>query len=194
MTGFDAVILAGGGSRRMGGGDKTTLLVGGVSLLDRALEAACGAGRIVVVGAERPTARSVHWAREDPPGGGPAAALAAGLQHVSAPLVLVLAADLPFVSAAVAQTLLHQAHPRGAVLTDDSGAAQWLLGAWPAAALRSAFSGDQHGRSLRATLAPLDPVFLTAGEGLPAWFDCDEPADVSAAKELIDERAGRLAR
>jgi hypothetical protein len=80
------------------------------------------------------------------------------------------------------------------VLTDDSGAAQWLLGAWPAAVLRGALSGDQHSRSLRAALEPLDPVFLSVGEGLPAWFDCDEPADVTAAKELIHERAGRLAR
>ena len=34
----------------------------------------------VVVADPRPTARPVHWSREDPPGGGPVAALAAGVR------------------------------------------------------------------------------------------------------------------
>lgn len=194
MNAFDAVILAGGSSRRMGGGDKTTLDVGGATLLDRAIEAAAGAGEIVVVGTARPTTRDVRWTREDPVGGGPAAAVAAGLELVFAPRVLVLAADLPFVTAAVSAVLLTRAVPCGAVLVDDAGAPQWLLGAWPTAVLRDALGGDQAGCSLRAALEPLDPVRVTAAEGPPAWFDCDDPTDVLAAKELMDERAGRLAR
>ena len=191
---YDAVVLAGGTSRRMGGGDKTALDVGGLALLDRALGAAADAARIIVVGAPRPTACLVRWTLEDPPGGGPAAALAAGLAEVDAPIVVALAADLPLVTPATIRRLVGAAEPFGAVLVDDAGSPQWLLGAWPADVLRSALSGDQAGRSLRSSLAPLNPAFVTSEDSAPEWFDCDRPVDLDTAKELLDERARRLAR
>jgi molybdopterin-guanine dinucleotide biosynthesis protein A len=186
---YDAVVLAGGASRRMGGPDKTALLVGGIALLDRALSAVGDAGQIVVVGPSRPVAAAVRWAREEPVGAGPAAALAAGLAGLTAPVVVVLAADLPFVTAGVVTRLVDVAGPSGAVIVDDGGAPQWLLGAWPRELLVAAFAGDQVGRSLRGSLAPLGPKLLIADETVPEWFDCDEPADLQAAKELLDGRA-----
>ena len=190
---FDAVVLAGGGSRRMGGEDKTSLLVGGVSLLERALSAVAEAEQIVVVGPSRPVVATVRWAREDPVGGGPAAALAAGLHGLTAPIVVALAADLPFVTAAVVTRLVEAARPSGAVVADAGEAPQWLLGAWPRELLQTALAGDQVGRSLRRSLAPLSARLITADETVPEWFDCDEPADLQAAKELLDGRAGHLA-
>ena len=192
--GYDAVVLAGGTSRRMGGGDKTSLDVGGLALLDRALSALADASRIVVVGTPRPTVRSVRWTLEDPPGGGPAAALAAGLTDVTASIVVALAADLPLITPATIGRIVAAAQPSGAVLVDAGGAPQWLLGAWPIEVLRTALSGDQAGRSLRAALAPLAPACVTSEDGSPEWFDCDRPSDLDTAKELLDERAGRLAR
>jgi molybdopterin-guanine dinucleotide biosynthesis protein A len=177
----------------MGGTDKTSLLVGGVSLLDRALAAIAGADVIVVVGPPRPVAAVVCWAREDPPGGGPAAALAAGLRDLTAPIVVALAGDLPFVTAGVVTRLVRAAQPSGAVIADAGGAPQWLLGAWPRTLLQDALAGDQAGRSLRGSLAPLRPRVLVPEESAPEWFDCDEPADLQAAKELLDGRAGHLA-
>jgi molybdenum cofactor guanylyltransferase len=191
---YDAVVLAGGTSRRMGGGDKTQLVLDGVALLDRALDAVSGAQRLIVVGPSRALTRQVCWTQEQPAGAGPAAALAAGLAEVTAPLVVVLAADLPFVTAETVRRLLSRADPAGAVLVDGHGSPQWLLGAWPAAKLRAAFSGEQAGQSLRRGLEPLDPVRLGAEADLPEWLDCDRPDDLVAAKELLDERAGRLAR
>lgn len=75
---YDAVVLAGGAARRLGGADKPGVRVGGRALLDRVLAACAGARNTVVVAAPRPTARPVHWAREEPVGGGPLAALEAG--------------------------------------------------------------------------------------------------------------------
>jgi molybdopterin-guanine dinucleotide biosynthesis protein A len=190
---YDAVVLAGGASRRMGGPDKTSLVVGGMALLDRALGAVVDAGQIVVVGPPRSVAASVCWAREDPVGAGPAAALAAGLVGLTAPVVVALAADLPFVTANVVTRLVDAAEPSGAVIADAWGAPQWLLGAWPRELLLAALAGDQVGRSLRGSLAPLEPKLLIADETVPEWFDCDEPADLQAAKELLDGRAGHLA-
>lgn len=193
VTRYDAVVLAGGASRRMGGGDKTALDVGGLSLLDRALEAAAGAEQTIVVGARRPTNREVMWTREEPPGGGPAAALASGLRLVTAPFVLALAGDLPFVTGETVVRLLAAAQPSGAVMLDDDGRVQWLLSCWPTALLREALGGDQAGRSLHRQLEPLKPAHLTGGEKWPEWFDCDHPEDVVAAKELLNEPARRLA-
>lgn len=104
--GYDAVVLAGGAARRLGGQDKPGVRVGGRTLLDRVLAACADATRTVVVAGPRPTARPVEWAREDPPGGGPLAALDAGLRHTAAPYVLVLSADLPFLEEKTVRRLL----------------------------------------------------------------------------------------
>ncbi|HEX4428677.1 MAG TPA: molybdenum cofactor guanylyltransferase [Frankiaceae bacterium] len=191
---FDAVVLAGGASRRMGGGDKTAMSLGESSLLDRALGSVTDARQTVVVGVERATQRRVTWTREEPPGGGPAAGLACALDLVTSPVVVVLAGDLPFVTPETVGRLLTAAHPAGAVMVDDSGRPQWLLSCWPTALLRQALAGDQEGRSLREQLAPLAPARLEPAGERPEWFDCDDPADFEAAKELLDEPAGRLAR
>ncbi|MFJ7968867.1 DUF6457 domain-containing protein [Streptomyces sp. NPDC096324] len=99
-------MLAGGAARRLGGEDKPGVRVGGRTLLDRVLAACADATRTVVVAGPRPTARPVEWAREDPPGGGPLAALDAGLRHTAAPYVLVLSADLPFLEEKTVRRLL----------------------------------------------------------------------------------------
>jgi molybdopterin-guanine dinucleotide biosynthesis protein A len=177
----------------MGGPDKTSLVVGGLSLLDRALAAVAEARQIVVVGPPQSVTATVRWAREEPVGSGPAAALAAGLRELSAPIIVALAADLPFVTPGVVTRLVAAAQTSGAVIADAGGAPQWLLGAWPRELLVDALAGDQTGRSLRASLQPLSPVLLAADQTVPEWFDCDEPADLKAAKELLNERAGRLA-
>ncbi|MFI8906959.1 DUF6457 domain-containing protein [Streptomyces albidoflavus] len=77
---FDAVVLAGGGARRLGGVDKPGLRVGGRALIDRVLAACEQARTTVVVAAPREVAREVVWAREEPAGAGPLAALAAGVR------------------------------------------------------------------------------------------------------------------
>jgi molybdopterin-guanine dinucleotide biosynthesis protein A len=183
--GFDAVILAGGTSRRMGGGDKTALTVGGKPLLDRVLAAVSEAERVIVVGAERPTSRPVVWTREVPAGSGPAAAVAQGLSLAEAQVVVLLAGDQPFVTPATVERLLARAVPRGAVLADADGRAQWLTGAWPLPSLRQALAGDQGGASLRKALAPLRPALLPAEPGRPEWFDCDLPEDLARAEDLL---------
>ena len=103
---FDAVVLAGGAAERLGRADKPGVRVGGRTLLDRVLAACADAAVTVVVGARRPTARPVVWAREEPPGGGPLAALHAGLRHTTADRVVVLSADLPFLDANAVHRLL----------------------------------------------------------------------------------------
>ncbi|MBW8798412.1 MAG: molybdenum cofactor guanylyltransferase [Streptomyces sp.] len=190
---FDAIVLAGGAARRLGGTDKPSVRVGGRPLLDRVLAACARARRTVVVAAPRPTSRPVHWTREDPPGGGPVAALDAGLRHTTADRAVVLSADLPFLEEATVQRLLEALHASaadGALLTDADGRDQPLVAAYRTAALRHALSalaeGDRGltGLPLRRLTAALD---LTRVPDPLASFDCDTWDDIADARARIRE-------
>lgn len=186
MTAYDAVVLAGGAAARLGGADKPGLVVGGRTLLERVLAACAGAGTTVVVGPARPTGRGdVCWAREDPPGGGPVAALAAGLAAVTAERTVLLAADLPFLDGRTLDRLLAALDDPGrdaAVLVDADGRDQPLTGAYRTAALRAALArlGDPAGRPLRRLLAPLRIVRLADPGG--AALDCDTWEELALAR------------
>ncbi len=179
---YDALVLAGGGGRRMGGADKPALTVGGVTLLDRVLAACPGAATTVVVGPARDTSRPVLWTREQPAGSGPVAAVAAGLELVTASHVLLLAGDLPFLTADVAGRLLAAVDRAGALLVDEDGRDQYLCSAWRTSSLRAAdFTRDR----LSLLLGPLGPrrVALPVVPGTPPpWTDCDTAADLDRAR------------
>ncbi len=195
---FDAVVLAGGRGTRLGGADKPGLVVGWRTLLGAVVSAvtSAGADRVIVVGPERPAALSpraargsrVQYVREEPAGGGPVAALRRGLDEVSAPAVVLAAADLPFLRPAhVLRLLAGLAGPAGpgVVPLDASGRPQWLASCWTVAALRDALGGYA-GSSLRGLLGPLDPVLLpdepVPGEP-PPWLDCDTADDLRQARD-----------
>lgn len=197
---YDAIVLAGGAAQRLGGADKPGLLVGGRPLLDRVLDACADARTTVVVGGRRPTARPVQWARESPPGGGPLAALDAGLRHLdghpepapAAAQVLVLSADLPFLDPDTVRALLDSPGGDGAVLRDPEGRDQPLVAAYRAEPLRreiallAAEHGALAGLPLRAVTAELDLTRVTAAAPL-ASFDCDTWDDLAAARARIRE-------
>ncbi|MFI6404610.1 NTP transferase domain-containing protein [Streptomyces sp. NPDC050548] len=190
---YDAVVLAGGAARRLGGADKPGLRVGGRALLDRVLIACADARTTVVVAAPRSTPRPVRWAREDPPGAGPVAALDAGLRHTTADTVLVLSADLPFLEPATVRrllTALRTGGTEGVLLTDADGRDQPLVAAYRAPALRRELTRltDEHGGltglPLRRLTAALD---LTRVPDPVASFDCDTWDDLAIARARIRE-------
>ena len=117
---FDAVVLAGGRAERLGGADKASLEVDGAPLLEKALAAVADARRVVVVGDERPASRDVTWAREEPAYGGPVAATYAGRAALPGDgPVVVLAVDMPDVTAETVRRLVDGAAGHdGAVLAD----------------------------------------------------------------------------
>ena len=195
---FDAVILAGGQAERLGGGDKPGVVVRGRTLAAAVVAAAADAAAVIVVGPRRPGLRRpppggvLRFVREEPPGGGPVAALRRGMAEVCAPWVAVLAADLPFLGPWVLRALLAAGHaqhrtgqPTGAILVDDAGRPQWLIGCWQSGALLEALRTYQ-GRSLRGLFAPMRPALLAVEIGRaepPPWLDCDCPADLRRARE-----------
>lgn len=180
---YDAVILAGGRARRMANADKPGARVGDRSLLERVAGAVSDAERLVVVGPSRPSP-TAHYVREDPPGSGPVSALRVGLAHVRAPAVALLAADMPFLTAAHLRPLWDALSFRdGAVLGDASDQPQWLAGVWRADRLRSALA-SYAGASLRGVLSGLD--FVLVPDGGLASFDCDTPEDLASARRRLE--------
>ncbi|MEE1803564.1 NTP transferase domain-containing protein [Streptomyces sp. JV176] len=196
MTAYDAIVLAGGAARRLGGVDKPGVRVGGRALLDRVLAASDGAADTVVVGGRRPTARPVRWTREEPPGGGPLAALDAGVRSMrtDTETVLVLSADLPFLSRSAVRRLLGTLVGSGvdaALLTDADGRDQPLVAAYRAEPLRREIAllrteyGSLAGLPLRLLVDELELAWVEA-EPL-ASFDCDTWEDISTARARIRE-------
>lgn len=183
LTQVEAIIVAGGRATRMGGVDKPGLRVGGRRMLDTALAAVEGCARITVVGPHRDDLDpAVHQIQEDPPGSGPVAALAAA--DPTGDLVITFAADLPFVSADTAVTLLEalaeDPSADAAFAVDAAGRLQFLVAAWrtPALAARmDALAGDLANRPMKAILPERYVTVRIPGVG-----DCDTPTDLHEAR------------
>jgi molybdenum cofactor guanylyltransferase len=188
---FAAVVLAGGAATRMGGAAKPARAVGGTPLVTRVLGAVADARPRIVVGPSGLDVllpSDVRRTIEEPPGGGPVAALAAGLRLVPAdvPVVAVLAADLPFLSAAVISVLRARltAGIDAAVLLDDLDRPQWLCSAWRHDSLAARLPADPAGRAMRALTEGAVVARVSLAGPAPAWFDCDTDEDIRRAEEL----------
>lgn len=122
---FDAIIVAGGRARRLGGVDKAALQIGGESLIARACHAARAAEQVVLVGdIAKSAAQGAIITREDPPYGGPAAAIGAGVAALgdeAAEWLLVVACDMPDASVALPALLAAAAEQEADALLADAG-------------------------------------------------------------------------
>jgi molybdenum cofactor guanylyltransferase len=105
----DVAILAGGRARRLGGENKSALRVGRASIFDRQLAALDGlADRIFVVAGEpaRFDGRHVRVVPDRVPDAGALGGIYTALCEASGPYVLVIACDLPFLTAPLLKKLM----------------------------------------------------------------------------------------
>jgi molybdopterin-guanine dinucleotide biosynthesis protein A len=184
---FDALVLAGGAGKRMGpGAAKIDLAVGGATLFERAVAAVEAAGIMVVVGPRRPVDRAAIFTTEMPAGSGPAAAIAHGLQFVTADVVVVLAADVPFAQTAVPRlvdALLAEPAADAAMIVDANGRRQPLIAAYRLHSLRAvAGARDWTDQPVRALIETLEVVEISAVG--PEALDCDTPEQLDAARDM----------
>ena len=182
---YSAVVLAGGRAARLGGQAKPQLEVGGRTMLAAVLDATADAAVRIVVGPPQPVPAGVLVVRERPPGGGPVAAVRAGLARVPTEVVAVLAGDLPFLTGELIGRLRERLTGDGVLVVDETGRDQLLLGVWRTATLRAAVADAAGPTSMRKVLAPL-AVRRLRPEPVPGrpppWTDCDTPADLARAR------------
>jgi molybdopterin-guanine dinucleotide biosynthesis protein A len=179
---YDAIVLAGGAARRLGGVAKPQLRVGRLTLLEHVLAAVADAARTIVVGPEQTVSRDVVWCREQPPGGGPVAAVAAAVPATASATVVVLAADLPAVGPAVPVLIAAVPDDGVSLLVAGDGRANYLAAAWRRAALLTALArlGDPANAAMRALFAGVPRREVSDSDG---WGrDCDTWDDLVRAR------------
>ena len=180
-----AIIVAGGGAERLGGIDKPWLHVAGIPMIEHVVHAAAPYVDVTVVVAERrddwALADQLMWTLESPRGGGPAAALTAGLAALPTGVseVLVLAGDAPGVGDAIAALVDHEITTDGVAITSQERT-QYLLARIHVSALVQALRLG--GPSMRSVFDHLQI------EGLPFdVLDADTWEDVARIRALSRE-------
>jgi molybdenum cofactor guanylyltransferase len=200
MTRTLGIVLAGGsGSRMAREQNKALILLGGHTLLARAvatLHEICG-DVIVAMSPLRPLPpREYAGARAvfDPPGTeGPLAAMVAALEAEPFERAIVLGVDLPLVPSSSLAALAAMLDGDCAALAAPEGRPQPLAAAYAHAALAPLSACVREGErqavravlSLRPRLVP-DAVLATWPRGLAAWLNVNTAADLIEA-----ERHGR---
>ncbi|WP_404289119.1 molybdenum cofactor guanylyltransferase [Glutamicibacter arilaitensis] len=187
MMAADALILAGGRGSRLGGMDKAELLLGGQRLVDRVVQACREGvtGQVIVVGPESAGTQADAVLREEPEFAGPLAALAVGLQTVTASWVVVLSCDLEY-PAAVCQALsvaMKTPGADGVVLVDDNERTQWLAGCYRTEPLRETCEALGAG----VVNAPVRRAFMSL-ELNRANISGDKSADIDTPEALEEAR------
>ena len=174
---FAAVLLAGGRSTRMGR-DKAGLIIDGQPLWQRQLGElrALNPAELFISGrSDGPYAGAgVEIVTDAVPDLGPLAGIAATLQRTTAPLLLVLAIDLPRISRGLLTTLVTAARQSGAgVVPQSERGFEPLAAVYPRTALpaaRACLRGSD--RSLQHFVRHLiDAGVVSAWPFAPGWRD-----------------------
>ena len=157
---MQVIVLAGGSSRRFGSDKLVAWLPDGRSVLDHCLTGMPSAWDLVVVGPSRPVppgvADRVRFVRESPVGGGPLAAIAAGLEVVTSDVVCVAPGDAPRageVLPLLVTALEAEVSVAAAVLSDGEGQANPVLAAYRVRELRDALPSATAGVAARTLLS-----------------------------------------
>lgn len=125
-----AIIVVGGRAQRLGGVNKPWLTVAGKPIINHILDAVLPHVQQCVLIGQQPDDWShadAQWTSEEPAGGGPAAAVAAGVAVLGPDIddVLLLAGDAPFIGDAIVK-LLEPALTDGALVVEADGRLQYL--------------------------------------------------------------------
>lgn len=191
MNSLSAMILTGGSSTRFGS-DKSQAKLGVISLIENLLLTLPLEIEIVIVGPElENSARQVKYTQEHPLGGGPVAAIEAGLKLIDSEFVAIIATDMPFASQILAVLRENLPETEDATIPlDPAGIRQPLCALYRRDALARAVTelGNTQGQSVRNLIQiltvrelRLDPVLQRI------LLDIDTPADLERAISLSDE-------
>lgn len=192
------LLLAGGAGRRLGC-DKAECLVGGHSLLDRALSALRPvADELIIVGGEhvRPDTRHVA---DERPGAGPLAAICTGMEAAAAGVYLVVACDMPFLNPGLLRGLLDACEGCDVVVPVVGGQDHPLCAAYARtclAAIREALQAGERkmssffGQVLVRRIRRVEIARYGSPEML--LMNVNTPEDLAHAEQMVAEHGGSV--
>ena len=170
---WSGAILAGGQARRFGGRDKGSLVVEGQSILERQLAVlAALTDDILVVGAPD----APYPARPVPdlvPGCGPLGGLHAALDRARGDATIVIACDMPYLSAPLLEHLLMLTSDADAVVPRTARGYHPLCAAYTRACLAPAAARLSEGRLKMVELFDDVRVRVVTAEEIAAFGDGD---------------------
>jgi molybdopterin-guanine dinucleotide biosynthesis protein A len=198
---ISVAILAGGRATRFGGADKASLVVGGRRIVERQLEAVAGVAddvRVVIgdaAGAARYADLNVRVVPDAIAGAGPLGGLYTALADARHDRVLVLACDLPFVTAALVERLALESGtggeidavvPRSARGLEPLCAVYWKRGAETARARIA--RGDLRMTAFLAELRvrEFDAGALAPGDTETLFENVNTPHDYARARGRVE--------
>jgi molybdopterin-guanine dinucleotide biosynthesis protein A len=160
-----AAILNGGQATRYGGRDKGALVVDGRTILERQLEAlAPVASEILLVGGGEPR-EGVRVIDDVVPGCGPLGGVHAALVEAAHPITLVIACDMPYVSAPLLACLAEMAGAADAVVPRTEDGYHPLCAAYTRACLERFAARLARGRyTMTDALADVKVRIVEAGD------------------------------
>jgi len=186
--------LTGGRSTRFGS-DKSQARLGKNSLIEELLATLPQDIEIIIVGPQLQNAsRAARYTHEDPLGGGPVAAIHAGLDLVDTEFVAVIATDIPFANSILAElTKNFPISVDATIPLDKEGVRQTLCALYRVDSLRQAITniGNPENQSMRALCDLLKVNELQLEPQLERnLIDIDTPSDLEQAITLGQELKG----
>ncbi|MBI3953313.1 MAG: molybdenum cofactor guanylyltransferase [Chloroflexi bacterium] len=202
---MDAIILAGGQSMRLGR-DKAWETLGGEPLLARVVRRLAAVfPHVIVVRPAGPLPAlpaGVSLVKDDLPGYGPPGAIWSGLGRIRGDRAFVVACDMPFVNADLAQALFQRGDRAPVVLPLIRGKTEPLHAVYSKACRPLLLASVARGNgSLQSALARADSLLVGEEElraldpELRSFFNVNTADDLRVARELLalTEPAGPLA-
>lgn len=194
------VLLAGGQARRMGGGDKCLQMLGGTSLLDRAIQRAQPQVDALILNAngdaERFDVSGVPIVADVIDGfAGPLAGILTAMEWTAdnAPdyeSVASFPTDAPFFPADLVDTMLEARRAAGALLAcaASAGRTHPVFGIWPVSLrheLRQALENGERKIDRWTEQYPIVTVEFS-GVGIDPFFNANTPEDLVQAERLLE--------
>lgn len=198
---FSAAILIGGKATRFDGRDKSALLVEGRTILSRQIEALSGVAPgvnidVMLVGGDRrhSAPASVRSVADIVPGCGPLGGLHAALSSAEHGVMLMLACDMPFVSAPLLRHLLSLASEGADVVVPQTERGYHpLCAVYTRACLEPAARRLARGELRLAALFDGVRVRVVTADALAAFGDPDRLlANVNTSTEYRAIEANRM--
>lgn len=170
------------------GEDKAFLEVQGQTMLARAVDALADAAGITVIGGdgERMADLPVRHQPDRVPGAGPVPAIADALEASTAPHVVILPCDLPFITPEAVARLVGSIGDAQCAVPLVDGRIAWLPSVWSRTSSSAVLEADTNGvRSVGRLVRGLRVVHFVDSDPT-VWRDADRPDDLpdSAASAL----------